>query len=109
MHAAMKEASAELRQAPLLRIAGAFSAIAASLLIISSAWLLELKGNSPTASPVPVAQGVSAFPQGWEQVAMGAYVPPARLERDRGFSPFEPALAYNDREFANDIFVGLSH
>jgi len=109
MHEAISVVAAEGREAPLLRIAGGLAAMAASVLIISSVWLVELTGGPSSPTPGPVVVAPTAFPQPWEQVAMGQYVPPMQLDRERGFQPFEPALAYNDREFANDMFVGLSH
>jgi anti-sigma factor RsiW len=109
IHRAIGRTATAANDRPLLRIAGVFSAVAASVLIISSAWLMELPGNasvSPGRSHPMIAR--TAFPEPWEQVALGGYVPPTYLQQDRGYQPLEPALAYNDRELANDIFQSLS-
>ena len=110
IHRAVSRTASAENDRPIFRIAGAFSAIAASVLIISSAWLLELPNRTPSPGIARQTDAIpsSAFPQPWEQVALGGYIPPAFLKQDTGFQPLEPALAYNDRELANDIFQSLS-
>lgn len=113
MHGAVNRAAREARDRPLLRIAGGLSAVAASVLIISGVWLVELRGGA-TVNPVitPRTAGTSQiatqFPKVWEQVATGRYVPPVFLGNDQGYEPAEPGLAYNNRQLANEIYEGLS-
>jgi anti-sigma factor RsiW len=110
MHRAVSRAAREVNDRPLLRIAGAFSAVAASVLVISAVWLAALRGQGPINRPQRTAGPVAAteFPKTWEQVATGRYVPPVFLGNDQGYEPAEPALAYNNRELANYIYEGLS-
>jgi anti-sigma factor RsiW len=112
MHAAISRAAREARDRPLLRIAGGLSAVAASVLIISGVWLIELRGQGPVGGSGPkaaqTAQVATEFPKVWEQVATGRYVPPVFLGNDQGYQPEEPGLAYNNRQLANEIYEGLS-
>jgi predicted anti-sigma-YlaC factor YlaD len=93
---------------PLLRIAGFMSAVAASLLIISAAWLGELPRRTPIAQPQ-----VSVFtidsPE-WQQVAVGDYVPPVPFQTDDTSNNL-PAFAQangTDTQIVNWMVIGLS-
>jgi anti-sigma factor RsiW len=93
---------------PLLRIAGFMSAVAASLLIISAAWLAEL----PRRSPVAPSQ-VSVLPidsPAWQEVAVLEYVPPVPFQIDDTHNSL-PAFAQADgadTQIVNLMLAGLS-
>lgn len=75
LHKAIDEAvDAGQESLPLFRTAGLFAAMAASVLIISGVWLLDLK---PAGRPPGMSGGTSVVlaPE-WEQVAMTLHADP---------------------------------
>jgi anti-sigma factor RsiW len=93
---------------PLLRIAGFMSAVAASLLIISAAWLAELPRRAPIAqAPMPP---LSIDAPDWQQVAFLEYVPPVPFQIDDTHNSL-PAFAQADgadTQIVNLMLAGLS-
>lgn len=92
---------------PLLRIAGFMSAVAASLLIISAAWLAELPRRNVAPSQVSVLPIDS--PE-WQEVAVLEYVPPVPFEADdtRNNLPAFAQADGRDTQFVNWMVDGLS-
>lgn len=86
----------------LLRISGALTAIAASALVVGSAWLIE----APVKRPAPRAPIVlrPADQKSWEGVAMGALQrnPLPRSDWDEREGPM-----FNDTRLADAIVRGL--
>ena len=73
MHEAVRRESRAVRDErersiPLVRTAGMLSALAASLLIISGVWLMELRPGSRGPRPGPIAR--TEIQPEWERVAM---------------------------------------
>lgn len=64
----------QLRDRSFLRFCGAMSAVAASILIICSVWLLD--GPRPN----PIIRGNSQAEQSWEPIASGRLQPPQSNE-----------------------------
>ncbi len=64
---------------PILRLGGALGTIAASILIVASAWLMQLP-SSPSKTLHPQS---TASAQAWEQVAMTLRVEPPSTMNDR--------------------------
>jgi anti-sigma factor RsiW len=92
---------------PLMRIAGFMSAVAASLLIISAAWLAELpRPTSIARTPAPLSIDTPE----WQQVALREYVPPVPFQTEDMHDNL-PAFAQadgTDTQFVNWMVVGLS-
>jgi hypothetical protein len=90
---------------PLLRIAGFMSAVAASLLIISAAWLAELPHRNPV-TPSPVSVLPIDSPE-WQEVAVGVYVSPKAFQTDNSLDNL-PAFAQADTQIVDLMLGGLS-
>jgi anti-sigma factor RsiW len=59
--------------APVLRLAGSLSVVAASVLIVATAWLLELRSTQPVPVASPANVTLAPAPA-WEQVATSLHV-----------------------------------
>jgi hypothetical protein len=81
-----KTAGSRPAESDFLRTAGLLSSLAASILIISSVWLLEIPSRhgvplSPGGTPVPASEfaGLPANTPDWERTALTLQVEPFRL------------------------------
>lgn len=63
----LHEAVDDAMDRPVLRMFGMISAIAASLLIVSSVWLMEISRRSETVTPQPTT--IVKSPEAWERLA----------------------------------------
>lgn len=86
----------------LLRLAGGLTAVAASILIISLAWLTQGSSIRP-GDPSPTQVTQTSLPQ-WEQMAMGAdpeQFPVGGIEAPGALTPNTGVAEIPDRETAN--------
>lgn len=84
----------------LYRAAGALSAVAASILVLSCAWLNTLpdRGGSTRGNTGPTPQQVASMPEAWERVAV-----------DLRADPVVPSgVAEGDRNLADWMLQGLN-
>lgn len=86
---------------PVLRMFGILSTVAASLLIVSCAWLSELSPKSPTPGGGAVVHQSWAAPEPWEQVAMT--LQPFPIDRAVGDS-----VQFADASLADWMLDGIS-
>lgn len=95
MHRAVDRAAAadDLDTLPLLRTAGLLAALAASVLIISGVWLLDLRHAAGTAAATGGGGSgeVAAIPPDWERIATTLRAQPRPGVGDD--SPFAPRYA----------------
>ena len=91
---------AEQEDHPVWRLGMILGALAASVMIISSAWLMELPARSRVA---PVGQVATAPMESWERVAMYLRADPSAVPAD------DPgAIRVADSQFAQWMLDGLS-
>jgi hypothetical protein len=88
---AARARQADLTPLPLLRTAGLLGALAASVLIVAGAWLLDTPRGPRTTNPGATDQLV-AIPPDWERVATTLRAPP-RPGVGGDDSPFAPHYA----------------
>ena len=82
LHQAVHAIEGESDNQPLYRIAGLFAALAASVLIVSGVWLLEIHPASQIAVQTPVVSelnGRAVTAPEWERVAMSLRADPRPL------------------------------
>lgn len=76
----------------LLRLGGMLTGLAASILIISAAWLAE--GPGPSTSPTPGRDTVALSPdEDWQRVAVAAQADPRPRVTQQSDSPYATHLA----------------
>lgn len=93
IHSAVDQSESQ----PLLRLIGGLCAVAASVLIISCAWLIELPAdNAGTAHQVATRRA-----EPWEQVATSLRPDPFSLNPDDG-------IRFADADLANWMLAGLT-
>lgn len=99
IHAAIDD---QKEEQPILRLGMMLSALAASILIISSAWLMEIPaeggdgGHNLAVAAAPVAQ--------WERVAMTLRAEPMPLQVD---VDTDHSVQFADAQFAEWMLDGL--
>jgi anti-sigma factor RsiW len=104
-HAVAEGAAAELGS-PVLRVAGLLTALAASVLLVGSAWLREPPAGDGQPSKVAVAPAPA--PE-WERVAMTLDAGPIPIIQDTPDTPGRIILADagRDARFANWVLQNL--
>ena len=91
--------------APIWRLAGTLGVIAASILIVATAWLVELPTHANRSNTATVARAPIAAPAPWEQAAMTLRVDAPAYSPDSPM-PFE-STQFADAQFADWMLRGL--
>ena len=107
-HATADASAASASPLPFLRVAGVLAGLAASILIIASAWLWDSSADVSESSTVSVPLSVTAAPE-WERIAMTLDTGP--LIRDTSGTPDQQILASaggNDARVAEWMVQNLS-